>query len=93
MTRFDKTYEWLKPIFERLMQAQEENGIVIDGMEIIGKIGIDEKENMIYEISGPTKLVYYGKGWECDETKKYWREKLSKWKIAHVEDLKRVDLT
>ena len=95
MTRFDKTYEWLKPIFERLIKCQEESGIIVDGMNIIGKLGIDEKEEMIYEISGPARLIYYCRGWTDDEmeTKKYWREKLSRWKIAHVEDLKGVDLT
>ncbi len=97
MTRFDKTYEWLKPIFEKLIQGQEENNIIIDGMTIIGKLGIDEKEKMIYSYQHDSnaRLLYYGKGWTDDETetKRYWREKLGRWRIAQIEDMKAVDLT
>lgn len=94
MTRFEATYNWLKPIFERLIEVQERNGLIMQGMEIIDKIGIDEKKHMIFAQSGVTKIIYYGDGWtdEKTETKAYWRAKLRQWRIVKRECLQKVDL-
>jgi hypothetical protein len=94
MTRFEKTYNWLKPIFERLIEIQETNGIVVDCMKIVGKLGIDEKTHMIYEQIGSMKSIYYGDGWtdEETETKAYWRKTLKDWRVVMPESMQKVDL-
>jgi hypothetical protein len=94
MTRFEQTYRWLKPIFERLIDIQKHNGLVFDDDELLGKIGINEEKHMIFAQSGVTKTVYYGDGWtdEKQETKTYWRQKLKKWRFVAAPCLQKVIL-
>jgi len=92
MTRFEKTYNWLKPIFENLIRIQQYGGLVFDeDGEILKQLSFD-KENMIYAQDGQTRIIYYGLGWtdEVIETKKYWRTKLRKWQFVAPEHIKQV---
>ena len=94
MTRFEATYNWLKPIFERIIEVQKHGGLIFDeDNEILKQLAFD-KENMIYMQDGKTRVIYYGDGWtdENTETKKYWRAKLRQWRFVVSECLQKVEL-
>ena len=94
MTRFQKIYHWLKPIFERLIEIQKRGGLVFDGETPLDELGIEDEDQMIFEEFDDMRVIYYGKGWtdEEAETKAYWRKKLKKWRFVVPECMQKVEL-
>lgn len=96
--RYQSTFKWLSKIFQDLIRFQESGGIVLDengdrAWKLI--VTKDVIKQSLFDDSLSSYIIIFGNGAWMDEvntTKKWWKNRLSKWRMIKPEHVKKIQL-